>query len=379
MMEYTRKYNELKNVFNPDIKEVLIPGSCVKILNDYFISDPESIGFSSENDRLIAENNNFSYPVFVPADRTSKKVILLLHGLNERSWIKYLTWAYYLAENTGSYVVLFPISFHINRSPLDWKDPRAMVPFVNERKNRYGPTEMASFANIALSNRLTEDPLRFLNSGHRTVGDLVQLLGMIKTGKHSVIPAGSRVNIFAYSIGAFLAEIIMMGNPENLFSESKLFMFCGGSVFSNMKGTSKLIMDSLAYEKIYKFYLSDFEEVIKESRNPVVEFLRSSKVGMAFRSMIDLGRFRNFREKALKGMRDQVHSIALLKDSVIPAKGINEAMNFDKQHKPLLSETWDFSHHYYHENPFPIFNTSDSKLVDESFDRLFTRAALFLT
>jgi hypothetical protein len=201
---------------------------------------------------------------------------------------------------------------------------------------------------------------------------------MIKTGKHSIIPSGSRVNIFAYSIGAFLAEIIMMGNPENLFSESKLFMFCGGSVFSNMKGTSKLIMDSLAYEKIYKFYLSDFEKEIKGS-GPVVEFLRSSRVGMAFRSMIDLGRFRNFREKALKGMRDQVHSIALLRDSVIPAKGITEAMNFDKQHKPLLSETWDFSHHYYHENPFPIFNNSDSKLVDESFDRLFTRAALFLT
>jgi hypothetical protein len=376
-MEYTKKFNELKNVFNPDVNEILIPGSDISIVNERFVSDEKSIGFSSESDRVISENNNFTYPVFVPGDKSSKKVILLLHGLNERSWVKYLAWAYYLAENTGSYVVLFPISFHINRSPVSWKDPRAMVPFVNERKIRYGVTEMASFANIALSNRLTEDPLRFLNSGHRTVGDIVLLMNIIKSGNHPVIPAGSKVNIFAYSIGAFLAEIIMMGNPENLFSESKLFMFCGGSVFSNMHGTSKLIMDSLAYEKIYKFYLSDFENEII-GKGPVVEFLRTSRVGMAFRSMIDLGRFRTFREKALKGLRDQVHAIALLKDSVIPAKGISETMNFDDRHHSYPSETWDFSHHYYHENPFPVYDNHDSKLVDHSFERLFTKAALFL-
>jgi hypothetical protein len=377
MMEYTKKFNELKNVFDPDVKEILIPGSDIKIVNEHFASDPVSIGFSSECDRQISENNNFSYPIFIPVDRSSKKVILLFHGLNERSWVKYLVWAYYLAQNTCSYVVLFPISFHINRSPVSWKDPRAMVPAVIERKSRYGVTEKASFANIALSNRLTEDPMRFLNSGRRTVGDIVHLMNMIKDGSHTVIPSGSRVNIFAYSIGAFLAEIIMMGNPEDLFSGSKLFMFCGGSVFSNMHGTSKLIMDSLAYEKIYNFYLSDFEKEIK-GRSPVVEFLRTNRVGMAFRSMIDLGRFRTFREKALKGLRDQVHSIALLKDSVIPAKGILETMNFDNSNNLYQSETWDFSHNYYHENPFPFYDNNDSILVDESFDKLFTRAALFL-
>ena len=99
---------------------------------------------------------------------------------------------------------------------------------------------------------------------------------------------------------------------------------------------------------------------------------------MAFRSMIDLGRFRNFREKALKELRDQVHSIALLKDIVIPAKGITETMNFDKGQNSFPSETWDFSHHYYHENPFPVFDNKDSLLVDSSFDRLFTRASLYL-
>ena len=111
---------------------------------------------------------------------------------------------------------------------------------------------MSSFANIAISNRLTEDPMRFFKSGYQTTTDIVKLLSGIRDGKHEIIPPTSNINIFAYSIGAFLAEIILMGNPENLLSDSKLFIFCGGSVFSNMQGSSKLIMDSLAFDKVYK-------------------------------------------------------------------------------------------------------------------------------
>jgi len=36
-------------------------------------------------------------------------------------------WAYSLAELTGSYVIMFPSPFILNRSPDSWKDPRAMT------------------------------------------------------------------------------------------------------------------------------------------------------------------------------------------------------------------------------------------------------------
>ena len=374
-MGYTGKHNELKSIFNPGLREISIPRSEMKIMNELFSSDFASDKFSIESDRMIEENNSFTYPVFVPADRNSRKVILLLHGLNERSWIKYLSWAYYLSLNTGSYVILFPISFHINRSPVLWSDPRAMIPFVKERRSIFGETEMASFANIALSNRLTEDPMRFFNSGYRTVRDLVQLMSMIRDGSHPLIPKGSRVNLFSYSIGAFLAQIIMMGNPGNLFSESKLFMLCGGSVFSNMHGTSKLIMDSLAYEKLYNYYMVRFEEEIKE-KSPLIDFLSSSRLGMAFRSMIDLGRFRSFREKALSGLSDQLSAVGLLKDSVIPAKGIMDTLSISG--KMPSYETCDFTYSYSHENPFPIHDNHLSLMVDESFEKIFKKASLFL-
>jgi hypothetical protein len=376
-MGYTRQYNELKNIFDPGIKEIIIPGSDVKIINLEFYSDSVPASFLNKKDISIDENVSFSYPVFVPADTASRKVILLLHGLNERSWVKYLVWAYYLAQNTGSYVILFPISFHINRSPELWKDPRAMVSYLAERRTNYGDVSMSSIANIALSNRLTEDPMRFFNSGYQTSEDIVKLMSMIRDGRHELIPGGSKVNIFAYSIGAFLAQIILMGNPGNLFSESKLFMFCGGSVFSNMHGTSKLIMDSLAYDRVFTFYLEDFEKEIK-GKSPLVDFLCSSRIGMAFRSMIDLGRFRKFRENRLTGLKDQIRSIALLKDAIIPADGIVKTLNYKSHSLSSSVEVTDFPYPYTHENPFPLFDSILSHSVDSAFERLFAAASLFL-
>ncbi|MEI6049100.1 MAG: DUF6051 family protein [Bacteroidota bacterium] len=376
-MEYTKKYNELKSVFNPGTKEIKIPGSDIRIINTAFNSDSVSNPFSNAYDLSIAENSTFSYPVFVPANKENKKVILLLHGLNERNWIKYLVWAYYLSRDTGSYVILFPISFHINRSPVSWSDPRAMFHFLNERKLAHSEINMSSFANIALSNRLTEDPMRFFNSGYQTVRDIEKLMLMIRNGGHHLIPGGSKVNIFAYSIGAFLAQIILMGNPGNLFSDSRLFMFCGGSVFSNMHGTSKLIMDSRAYDKLYRYYMTDFEEDMS-GKSPLVDILRSSQIGMAFRSMIDFGRFKTFRENILNKLRERTHSIALSKDTVIPATGIIETMNSRSRNKNCPAEVWDFPYTYSHESPFPVFDTPASLAVDRSFERLFTAAALFL-
>ena len=374
-MEYTRTFNELKSVFSIENKQISIPGSEIKIQNILFRSDAPLNEFSNKTDILIAENGCFSYPVFTPKDRESDKVILLLHGLNERSWVKYLVWAYYLAQYTDSYVILFPISFHINRSPSSWKDPRAMVHFMKDRNSSLGEISMSSFANIALSNRLTEDPMRFFKSGYQTSSDIIKLLTGIKNGEHEIIPKTTRFNIFAYSIGAFLAEIILMGNPEKLFSQSKLFIFCGGSVFSNMQGSSKLIMDSLAFDRVHNYYMNDFEKTLTGT-SPLVEFLRSSQIGMAFRSMIDLARFKTFRENILNKLHDQIHSISLVKDSVIPYKGIISTLgNFDKKN---MVNIWDFPYTYTHENPFPILDFPLSKKVDYWFESVFAEAALFL-
>jgi Family of unknown function (DUF6051) len=374
-MEYTKTFNELKSVFKTDSSNISIPDSNIKIHNIFFRSDAPLNEFSNIEDTLISENRSFSYPVFTPRNTKSDKVILLLHGLNERSWVKYLVWAYYLAQYTDSYVILFPISFHINRSPASWKDPRAMVSFMKDRNSSLGQIKMSSFANIALSSRLTEDPMRFFKSGYQTSSDIVKLLLCVKNGEHEIIPRTSNFNIFAYSIGAFLAEVMIMGNPEKLFSQSKLFIFCGGSVFSNMQGSSKLIMDSVAFDRVYNYYLFDFEKTLT-GKSPLVDFLRMSQIGMAFRSMIDLGRLKTFRENVLNKLRDQIHSISLLKDTVIPCKGVISTLgNPDKND---IVDVWEFPYAYTHENPFPLFDSPLSKKVDYWFERVFSEATLFL-
>ena len=374
-MEYTETFNELKSIFTIENKKMSIPDSDIKIHNIGFQSEIPLNEFSNINDAQIVENRFFSYPVFTPRNAESDKVILLLHGLNERSWVKYLVWAYYLAQYTGSYVILFPISFHINRSPSLWKDPRAMINFMKDRNSSLGEINMSSFANIAISNRLTEDPMRFFKSGYQTTFDIVKLLSGVRNGEHEIIPRTSNINIFAYSIGAFLAEIIIMGNPENLFSDSKLFIFCGGSVFSNMQGSSKLIMDSVAFRRVYDFYLNDFERTLN-GKSPLNDFFCSSQVGMAFRAMIDLGRLKTFRENILKNLKGQIHSLSLLKDTVIPCKGVISTLRNSRKDNSV--DIWDFPYDYTHENPFPLFNSSLSLKVDYWFEKVFAEAALFL-
>jgi hypothetical protein len=374
-MEYTTTYNKLRSLFSEEKMEIYIPDSDLKIYNLGFRSDTPLNEFTNSKDTLIEENHCFSYPVFVPSKVETDKVILLLHGLNERTWLKYLVWADYLAEHTNSYVILFPISFHINRSPASWRDPRAMIDLLKDRSSSQEEIYMSSFANIAISNRLTEDPMRFFKSGYQTVKDIVKLTSAIRTGKHSIIPKCRNINIFAYSIGAFLAEIILMGNPENLFSETKLFIFCGGSVFSNMKGSSKLIMDSRAFDRVYSYYLNDFEKTIT-GKSQLVDFLCSSQVGMAFRSMIDLGRFKYFRENLLKKLRDQIRTITLLKDTVIPSNGVVATLGSINKRDDV--KVWDFPYSYSHENPFPVIDNPLSKIVDYWFERVFAEATLFL-
>jgi pimeloyl-ACP methyl ester carboxylesterase len=347
----------------------------VSIRNLDFTSRFPDNNFLSISDTLISENRKFTYPVFSPSGIKSDKVILLLHGLNERSWVKYLVWALYLAEKTASHVILFPISFHINRSPESWHDPRKMVGIMQNRLITRENIVMSSFANAALSTRLTEYPFRFFNSGYQTAADIISLVKAIGDGTHPVIPKESKVDIFAYSIGAFLAEILLMGNPDDLFSDSKLFIFCGGSVFSSMRGSSKLIMDSLAFDIVYNYYMNDFEKSLK-GNGPVIDFLKNNSLGMAFRSMIDYGRFRRFRENILFRLRERIHSITLRNDTVIPAEGVLATLNSNKQKS---AEVWDFGYSYSHENPFPLFTSALSDEVNSSFERVFSKAVSFFS
>ena len=360
------------------------------ILNSHFIQgadfhieetniDVRFFGFNSkacceENDVLpadncIEENFSFEYPIFIPSGKSKHdEAILLLHGLNERSWNKYLPWAEYLCFHTGKPVILFPIAFHMNRSPLSWSNPHNLINLLNFRRERYDDDRSISFANVALSGRISENPERFYLSGRQTWADLTSFFAEIKTGRHPLFKEATQIDIFAYSIGAFLSQVALMTNQKGLYADSRLFMFCGGSIFRSMCGISRSIMDRAAFDRLQDYYIHQFASEGLKRWNHDEAF-------KAFSGMISPERMQQEREEIFTLMRKRIAGIALAKDLVIPYHGVEEAMGRENTEKNI--QLLDFSFAYTHENPFPL-NLKDMTSVNRAFNIIFSQAAAFL-
>jgi hypothetical protein len=372
-MKYSQRQIELNAQFQQGIDSYLGESDinirfCPFISTAPYLDEKELI---SAEDTMILENLSFTYPVFLPRKiKKAGKAILLLHGLNERNWSKYLTWAEYLCQAIGTPVILFPIAFHMNRSPLNWSNPRALQSLMDLRRKHNGNDRSLSFANIALSERISEKPSRFYSSGRQSIHDLAQLFKEIKQGSHPYFAENAQIDIFSYSIGSFLSQITIMTNPDGLFSDSKLFMFCGGSIFSSMFGESRSIMDRPAFARLLQYYMNDFPAEAKPSSI-------SDRMYESFLSMISPDKNKARREEFFKQLGNRLEGISLKKDKVIPYQGVVEALGTDNAKSSI--SLLDFSFPYSHENPFPIGNKLESSEVDASFNQIFERAAQFLT
>jgi len=368
---FVKRQKELLQIFRMD-KEVALEESDLEIRFVTFESEfsqkkKTTAGESLDSDSLITENSTFHYPVFFhKGTEKAKDVIVLLHGLNERNWDKYLCWAEYLANHTGKAVMLFPIAYHINRSPVHWSDPRSMSLLVNKRKLEVGQDRSLCFANVALSERLSENPERFYTSGRQTVQDLTSLVRQIKKGNHPLMAKGASVDFFAYSIGAFLSEITLMSNPERLFEKSKLFIFCGGSLFRYMFGESRSIMDKLAYKRLLNYYCTEWLGK-KQKKDQMLE---------AFNTMIMPEMNREKREGFFTSLGNRLSGISLKKDKVMPYEGVEACMGHEAVVKQFTLT--DFPFEYTHEAPFPTNTHIDESLLNNSFNDVFSKAALFL-
>ncbi len=339
------------------------------------INIPESLG-TKDND--IDENRNFEYKVILPKEPSSEKyasAIILFHGLNERSWDKYIPWANYLCENAQVPIVLFPISLHINRSPLSWSNPRVMQRLVTlekeneEREGKSGSNQNLTFVNYALSTRIKADPLRFYLAGRETVLNVCQLMEEITSGKSPVFKKDCTINIFSYSIGSLLSQVLLMSNPNGYFSKSKLFMFCGGALFGEMNGNSRMIMDKVSFNMLNKYYRNQFIHDYISSKVEV------DAIDKAFLAHIDKDLSKNERYSFYKKAQNRIRAISLKNDIVIPTSGIRNA--FGSIWKKCLKE-FDFPFKYSHETPFPSIEKGGSMELDYWFEKVFSDAALFL-
>lgn len=331
--------------------------------------------FCPAADTAIGENQQFRYVVFAPAGALRfDRAIILLHGLNERSWQKYLTWAEDLVMTCGVPVVLFPIAFHMNRTPTAWYTPRGLVPWLNRRKQEFKNLYNASFFNLALSSRLSVSPLRFYTSGLESAFNLIQLINDMKQGRHPLFTEPVRTDFFAYSIGALLAQVVLMADPYENLSDSRLFTFCGGSVFERMNGNSRDIMDQEAYQKIREYYLDGFHNFQpgQDSRQTSI----SDKLTNAFRLMIRSADPEGRRRMFFAGAKERVLMISLRQDIVIPTVGLNETTG--QELAGYITQELDFPYAYTHQSPFPENGKICETELVTSFRSVFDRAAGFL-
>lgn len=372
-MDYAKRFYELNSLFRLGTITDLPDSNC----RIHFFGF-DSKGMRAANDVIsddtvlcdaITENSFFQYPVFVPKkNHNPDKAILLLHGLNERNWSKYLTWAEYLCQKTGKAVILFPIAFHINRSPQHWSNPRMLQAVYDLRRKRNGDDRMLSFANVALSERISENPYRFYSSGRQSLSDIENLVFSIKNGEHQLFNENAQIDVFSYSIGSFLSQIAFLTNTDGLFSDSRLFMFCGGSIFSEMFGQSRTIMDSKAFDRLYNYYRFEFMPE-NETADHIDDAL------MAFCSMIAPERDENKRTTFFSEMGQRLGGISLVNDKVIPYKGVEQALGTDLAHERI--GLYDFDFNYTHENPFPV-NQQNTNAINYAFQTVFSQAADFL-
>lgn len=340
------------------------------------------------SDRDVPENLRFRYPVFVPAtgrgarrsgaDQGFEGATILLHGLNEKSWDKYLPWALRLVEETGRPVILFPIAFHMNRAPAAWAAPREMMGVVRERRRLFPDVAASSFVNAALSHRVQFAPHRFLTSGLQSYYDVTDLVRVIRSGDDELFRQGARIDLFGYSIGATLTELLLLSDPAGLFADSRAFLFCGGSVLDRTAPVSKAIIDSAAQGGLQRF----FERLVSDARHAIPRGVEVLKAGLweieVAKSLLFTDRLRNIREKAARAVGNRIAALAMMKDRVFPPAGLRESWTAADGAMLMDITAADPAYEYAHEQPFPVDGT-DGAEVDRFFGEMISRAAAHLT
>jgi hypothetical protein len=328
-------------------------------------------------DAGVRENLSFTFPLFSPGEGCANGLIVLFHGLNERSWDKYLPWAAKLVGETGKAVALFPTAFHMNRAPREWSSSRLMRGVAEQRRRLFPCLSCSTFANAAISTRLQLLPQRFFWSGMQTYQDFLQLLGEVRAGEHPRIRRDATVDLFGYSIGAFLAELLLMIDPLGELSRSHLFLFCGGTTVDRMSPVSRYILDSEAAMALHAFFVQDLDEHLRRNER-LAHFLGSEHPeGYYFRSMLDHYSMRGVREDRLREVGKRMRAVALAGDTVIRPEEVVTTLQGFTRDIPVEVEVEDFPYPYRHENPFPPVRALGEQ-VDRCFERVFGKAGALL-
>jgi hypothetical protein len=333
-------------------------------------SSAEGFAALAEPDRSVAENQRVRCPITRPASAGSGEVLdracILLHGLNERSWEKYRSWAQAIADKAHCAVILFPIAFHMDRTPASWASFGVMRGVSKDRVARYPGLRQSSMVNAAISERLDEAPGRFYLSGLMAARDLGDLLGFVRSGEVPGIACGATLGFFGYSIGAYLLQCLSLADAR-FAGLGKRFLFCGGPFLSAMTPVSKYIMDSRAHERILDFWVHNLETEL--CRDAALAALVDTPEGRAYCAMVDPRHPQMNRRSVFSDGATRV--AALAGDDVMPKAAILDFFEGTGVAPTFLDLPQPCTH-------VAPFNPLGGEAVRTAFDELFDEAAAHL-
>jgi pimeloyl-ACP methyl ester carboxylesterase len=272
-------------------------------------------------DNLIEENISFRYPLVRDASLGQRsgqtrdrhdRVIILLHGLNERSFSKYLPWAYQLWAGTGTPVLLFPLTFHVNRVLPAWAKTQREV---YERRSQLAGNEGAYRFNAVISDRLAARPERFFWGAVQSYLDLVDLARTIRSGRHPHFTPDARIDLFGFSAGGYLSLLLMLEDPEDLFKDSRGIVFASGVPSRDLNLLSPFILDLAAEIAMMRLYVKNLETL---SSARMRHWFEAHGEGRWIKALAGLRTDRTRLEDRLKQVSDRLLGITNLNDDVMP-------------------------------------------------------------
>jgi pimeloyl-ACP methyl ester carboxylesterase len=268
-------------------------------------------------DNLIEENISFRYPLVRDASSGQTRlrhdrVIILLHGLNERSFSKYLPWAYQLWAGTRTPVLLFPLTFHVNRVLPAWAKTQREV---YERRSQLAGNEGAYRFNAVISDRLAARPERFFWGAVQSYLDLVDLARTIRSGRHPHFTPDARIDLFGFSAGGYLSLLLMLEDPEGLFKDSRGIVFASGVPSRDLNLLSPFILDLAAEIAMMRLYVKNIDTL---SSARMRHWFEAHGEGRWIRALAGLRTDRTRLEERLKQVSDRLLGITNLNDDVMP-------------------------------------------------------------
>ncbi|HEV7373645.1 MAG TPA: DUF6051 family protein, partial [Pyrinomonadaceae bacterium] len=318
------------------------------------------------SDCLIEENIRFRYPLVRElqtggAVRRHDRVIIFLHGLNERSFSKYLPWAYHLWERAGVPVLLFPLTFHVNRSLPDWVKQQ---PQIYERRCLIAGNESMHRFNAVISERLETHPERFFWGAVQSYLDLVDLTREIRSGRHPHFATDARVDVFGFSAGGYLSLLLLLANPEKLFTDSRGVVFASGVPIRDLSLSSSFIMDFAAEAALVKFYVKNIDG---QASPRMQHWFEAHDEGKWMKAFSGQRADRTKLEERLKEISPRLLGISNMSDDVIPVGAMLNTLQGLRRDTNVRVAEFELG---VHESPFVCadYRQPDRRFVGEFLD-----------